>query len=1699
MNMNKKNLILIAILLLSSTVVIATESDTTSNSPLDEWWMFGGDTGYTRYTSANAPANISNTVVITKTLPYTVTGSPLVVGDYVYLHPYNYNYAKLYKFNALNISELIENSTNTYTIQGRSPTYFDESFYIHYSTSLVQVNASNLSQMIDSESIADAGYYATPTVYNNSVIVGDGNYNPYIRAFNSSNISQVLSGKAIPSRIYESTPVKNGYAYVASSGAIYQLNASNLSQQVAVVSCYANSIEYTFPVSSEYIYKKCTNGDGSNIRLTQFNASNVSQQIANYTLGASSIQPPVVNGNYLFVAAGSIMYQLDASDVSQLIGSYTAGSTINGAPIIAKGFLYFGAQDSKLYQLGTYNPLLAINIDYPEDNEIYLNVTEINYTLQSDEITFESCWYSNSSGVWNSDAVSAGNNFTGINSVSGWNNWVLYCNDTEGNNYSSEFDFAIDDTNPSFVLIENQTIQYLSSLSYEISASDDLEFSCFSVNDTTNFAIDCSGNLENNTVLSVGEYWLNITINDSVGHENSETMFVNVTPRSVINLDVITPTGNFNINQNEFFEVSVNITCLEANCGEINVTLDPISGTGSNYTAYNESEGLGDSFEWEEIIGNGGVALWDGSNVDDSYVAAPMNFNFSFYGINYSTVYVSSNGRVHFTTASAGSTSLSVPSSSYKMIAPVNRDMYVRSTRTKVYYKNETNPDRTIIQYDNLDYYSGGPINLSYQVILYADGKIKIQYNNSNSDYSGSSNTGLNNNATDYLFLGIDAPDQYKNAAITLLPPGYSGTLKSGTVSMTEGDSPFYTNITNPYNLSLNIGETETITWYVNATGTLDTTHEFFVYANQTADQSISNITSTWNVTIVEEAISPIVVFNSPTPDNNKYSTDTSIEINSSIIEENLDEIKYSWDNTNYTHYEDYLVLMYNFDNVSMFGENDTHIVDFSISGKNGTGINGANYNSSGKYGGAYDFDGVDDKITIPTTFGIQTTGFTVSGWVNLDSDSESGAFVKIGGTSPNQGFGIGVGETSFDNNGNNLIILYEGVRWIDTNVDIGTGWHHVVLCVDGSGYPKAFIDGEIVYQDSSGAGAAPQSSTTYIGGYTGATGENRHTDVMIDEVRIWNRELNDNEIYQQYVSNLRKIDFDSWELYINQSKNATDVLENGTYTYFIYAKDDSGNANQTETRNYYLNVLDTDGDLIPDGLDPLLYNETNVIKTGVDNLDITIGGNPTNQSYLGVNEIRFNDGENLIMNFSYNFSASILDLSKIQIIKNANYTLVNLSDQLQTEHNKTLHIADNNFTELCVKDAEISSISEMSGNCDGLNETNMTLCLGNNTGYSNNRINCLDSGETISISNLRFSAIRGTPGIIASTTPTTSGGGGGGSKFTKYECTKNSDCDADYSCYENKCVKLFDVEIILINSTIDHLDFDLEYLVKGMAEINSDVIIEFWIEDGGGKIMLGKDTIYLGSFEEKRKTTILNLPSEIKDGSYDLYVQSGYEKYRAQSFRKINILIPEETRIEEEEARRVEIRQNYFTWWIIGILLVLIILLLIRKTRTFILGGILYIKRKIISPRLDVSFRESEDEELKQEEKDMREKIPMEEIFTRTIPISRKKGALPLYYSDNIVRMRDLFEKEVFTTNGNLIGTIERSIVSKNKVLGWVIRPDKKYDLNKDIFIKHKYVVEIKDIFLINSKIEDRLSLRQNRSFIKMLDFRKKLDEEMK
>ncbi|MCK5450125.1 DUF2341 domain-containing protein, partial [Candidatus Pacearchaeota archaeon] len=423
-----------------------------------------------------------------------------------------------------------------------------------------------------------------------------------------------------------------------------------------------------------------------------------------------------------------------------------------------------------------------------------------------------------------------------------------------------------------------------------------------------------------------------------------------------------------------------------------------------------------------------------------------------------------------------------------------------------------------------------------------------------------------------------------------------------------KGQYIFSTNNTGVWANESAVNFSATPSW-ANVSKILNSTREISIGYRWYADDNVGN----WNVTEVFSLVTindaPVINFTPPTPANNTSTTNTSIEINVSIIEVDLDEVKYNWNGTNYSLMNDSLVLMMNFDNVSALGENDTHVVDVSGNGNNGT--SNAVWNSSGKFGaGAFSFDATHDHINVGSDSSLDLgTEFSVAAWVKSDSLINNGGIVgkNSGRASPYSWMFV------VDNDG--TIGAYDGGEWLaSSNAGIVAGnWYYVTWVVSG-GNVYYYVDGTSYGFDASFSNNDDSDDNVYIGSWY-SINNLYDFDGLIDEVRIWNRSLSADEVSQMYMSNLNKYDTDKWLLYVNQSKNATDVLDTGTYTYFASAKDDGGNENVTEVRSVSV-----------DGTAPTYsLNQTNNSEAGQSTMfsiywDDNVALHPTGQYIFSTN-----------------------------------------------------------------------------------------------------------------------------------------------------------------------------------------------------------------------------------------------------------------------------------------------------------------------------------------------------------------------------------------------------------------------------------------------------------------------------------------------
>ena len=331
---------------------------------------------------------------------------------------------------------------------------------------------------------------------------------------------------------------------------------------------------------------------------------------------------------------------------------------------------------------------------------------------------------------------------------------------------------------------------------------------------------------------------------------------------------------------------------------------------------------------------------------------------------------------------------------------------------------------------------------------------------------------------------------------------------------------------------------------------------------------------------LADDTTNPLIEFLEPTPDNNDYQTERYVNINVSIEEENLDALKYNWDGINYTIYDDSLILMYNFDNIAIIGEDSSTIVDMS-SNENTGSVDGAIWDSSGRSNGAFDFDGEDDYIDVTGVKDLinGVSAITLSLWVKSDEiGTDKGMIIgkevdghddvlsiryDVDGLSGNQDNVIKVGLTT----------TVTGITQIESSASVQTtSWQHIVVTWSSGESIKLYLDGEldVLSSDDGAATGTITGLTQFIIG-KGPKDEITSWNGSIDEIKIWNRALSKEEIYQQYISNLQRVNQTHWMLSLNQGKNATEDLDIGTYTYQAFAEDTNNNEASTEQRTIHI------------------------------------------------------------------------------------------------------------------------------------------------------------------------------------------------------------------------------------------------------------------------------------------------------------------------------------------------------------------------------------------------------------------------------------------------------------------------------------------------------------------------------------------------
>lgn len=170
----------------------------------------------------------------------------------------------------------------------------------------------------------------------------------------------------------------------------------------------------------------------------------------------------------------------------------------------------------------------TIFIQSPSNTTYASTAISLNYTVGN----ASTCKYelTNTSGSFNTSLPLCGNaTLAGI--TEGQNSVRVLANDSANNwNASNTVYFSLDTTPPAWTEVPaNQTVGYNTSFAYDVNATDLSGVGSYWISDSANFTINSSsGLIANNTLLAVGAYPLNVSVNDTLGNTNSALFTVNV-------------------------------------------------------------------------------------------------------------------------------------------------------------------------------------------------------------------------------------------------------------------------------------------------------------------------------------------------------------------------------------------------------------------------------------------------------------------------------------------------------------------------------------------------------------------------------------------------------------------------------------------------------------------------------------------------------------------------------------------------------------------------------------------------------------------------------------------------------------------------------------------------------------------------------------------------------------------------------------------------------------------------------------------------------------------------------------------------------------------------------------------------------------------------------------------------------------------
>ncbi|HSW56293.1 MAG TPA: S8 family serine peptidase [Ignavibacteriaceae bacterium] len=194
----------------------------------------------------------------------------------------------------------------------------------------------------------------------------------------------------------------------------------------------------------------------------------------------------------------------------------------------------------------------------------------------------------------------------------------------------------------------------------------------------------------------------------------------------------------------------------------------------------------GPQYSWYNVTTNPSAVqvTFPNGNLDDGWTnAIPIGFSFDFYGNQYNNLYLSTNGFLSFNALSSSYlTNATIPATGLpnNIIAPFWDDLDGRTQGTVHYLLDN---DKFYIQFTNWQKYNATG-SLTFQVVLYSNGRIMIYYNNMNATLTSATVGIENSTGTVGLQIAYNAAYVANGLAVKISadPDWISNDISSGRI-----------------------------------------------------------------------------------------------------------------------------------------------------------------------------------------------------------------------------------------------------------------------------------------------------------------------------------------------------------------------------------------------------------------------------------------------------------------------------------------------------------------------------------------------------------------------------------------------------------------------------------------------------------------------------------------------------------------------------------------------------------------------------------------------------------------------------------------------------------------------------------------------------------------------------------------------------